>query len=64
MKCFINNRLKPAKTNLNRIAEKIEKAKRAKNFETETTKNSCLSKYNNALELYQTIATPDSWFQQ
>ena len=59
MKRFVNNRLKSAKTNLNTIAEKLEKAKRPqKILKLKRQKVVAQRKYNNALELYQTIATP------
>jgi len=64
MKRFVNNQLKSATTNLNTITEKLQKAKQAqKILKLKRQKSVAQRKYNKALELYQTIATLDSWFQ-
>lgn len=64
MKRFVNNQLKSAKTNLNTINGKLEKAKDAQKIQKlKNQKSYAQSKYNKALNLYQKVSTLDSWFQ-
>lgn len=64
MRRFVNNQLKSAKTNLNTIVEKLEKAKHEQKIQKlKRQKVVAKRKYNKTLNLYQTIATLDSWFQ-
>jgi hypothetical protein len=64
MRRFVNNQLKSTKTNLNTIVEKLEKAKHEQKIQKlKRQKVVAQRKYNKALNLYQTIATLDSWFQ-
>ena len=64
MKRFVSNQLKSAKTNLNTVIEKLEKAKQERKIQKlKHQKTYAQQKYNKALALYQCIATLDSWFQ-
>ncbi len=64
MKRFINNQLKSAKTNLNTIIDRLEKAKHEQKIQKLKRQKAVAQRnYNKVLELYQTIATLDSWFQ-
>ena len=64
MKRFVSHQLKSIKTNLNIAIEKLEKAKHEhKILKLKRQKAVAQRKYNQVLQLYQTMATLDSWFQ-